>query len=296
MSPELSIIIINYNTQALTEACIESIYRHRGELALEVILLDNASEDGSKAHFSALAEAGQWPGFRYQYNLTNLGFSRACNQGAAMASGAQLFFLNSDTEWQNNVGQTLLEALTANPEAGIVGPRFANSDGSLQVSCRDFPSLGIGLLKFFPFLKPFLKDAQRRYYQGERDYNKAQAVDTVSAGALLIPAQLFEAIGGFDEFSFMYGEDADICRQVRDTGRQIWFIPAAKLLHHGGQSSQLNSSRAIWSYYLAFYQLYKKYYFGPWAMLLKPLFIGRALLGLAQIQFKRDKRVTWNNG
>ena len=137
-----------------------------------------------------------------------------------------------------------------------------------------------GSLKFFPFLKVFLSEAATAYYHQNRDFEKIQDVDTVSAGALFISRQLFEAIGRFDPFSFMYAEDADICRQVRDRGFRVVFNPGARLVHYGGQSTVLNSDQAVWSYYLAFYHLYKKYYFGRMGVLLKPLFIFRALTAL----------------
>ena len=288
---DLSVIIINYNTCRLTLACIESVYAHVRDLSVEVIVVDNGSTDGSEQVLSAL----NYPGYRYLYNRENLGFSRANNQGAQLASGHYLFFMNSDMVLLNDVPGILKSHMEDHPDIGILGPKFLNADMSLQVSCRNFPSLMFGSLKFFPFLKGFLSAEAAAYYHQDRDFDHIQDVDTVSAGALFIPRQLFEAIGRFDTFSFMYAEDADICRQVRDRGFRVVFMPRARLIHYGGQSTVRNSGKAVWSYYLAFYHLYKKYYFGRAGVVLKPLFILRALTALGMNHFRKDKRITWRD-
>ncbi len=288
---EVSIIIINYNTRELTKNCIDSIFYHTLETHFEVIVIDNASSDGSYDILSTL----EYDNYHYIRNEKNIGFSKANNKAAIRASGAYLFFMNSDMLFVNDVVSCLLEKIHHNPEIGIVGPKFLNPDGTLQISCRKFPDIVFGLTKFFPCFKIFFSGKNPEYYQDQRDYSIEQAVDTVSAGALMISRKLFRDIGGFDEFSFMYAEDADICRQVRDRGLKIMYTPSAILIHFGGQSSKLNSYKAIWSYYFAFYHLYKKYYFGMAAIFIKPAFFLRALIGVVGNCFKKDKRVTWNN-
>ena len=288
---DVSIIIINYNTKKLTKACIESIYNYTQGVRFEVIVIDNASTDGSEHVLAKL------PFRNYQYicHGKNIGFSKANNLAALYASGEYLFFMNSDMVFISDVVSILFHRIQNDGQVGIIGPKFENPDGSDQVSCRNFPSILFGLSRFFPFLKYFLSRQILAYYQKERDYTVEQSVDTVSAGALMISRKLFEKTGRFDEFSFMYAEDADICRQIRDSGYKVVFFPEAKLIHFGGQSSQLNSYRAIWSYYFAFYYLYKKYYFGKMAVCVKPLFFVRALMGVTMNFFKKDKRVTWND-
>jgi len=288
---DISIVIINFNTKELTRQCIESIYEKTRQISFEVILVDNASTDGSMYELPNLTHDK----YHYIYNDKNIGFSRANNQASKKARGKYLFFMNSDMIFVNDVLSILTEYMKKFKVTGIAGPRFLNPDRSLQVSCRNFPNIIFGSLKFFPFLKIFLTREAMSYYQKDRDYSKIQIVDTVSAGAMFIEKKLFEKIGGFDEFSFMYGEDADICRQVRDRGLEVSFIPDALLVHYGGQSSKLNSHRAIWSYYFAFYYLYKKYYFGWFGVILKPIFGIRALVAIFVNLFKKDKRITWNN-
>jgi len=288
---DVSIIIINYNTCELTENCITSIYQHTQKYRFEVIVIDNGSTDSSYDVLQNL----EFENYQYLYNKKNIGFSRANNQAALTASGDYFFFMNSDMVFVNDVVSHLIETLQNNPGTGIVGPRFQNPDGSLQVSCRNFPGLLFGLLKFIPFLTGFLPRQALAYYQTDRDYSLEQNVDTVSAGALMIGKKLFKRIGGFDTFSFMYAEDADICRQVRDMGLKVTYHPEAVLVHFGGQSSRLNSYKAIWSYYFAFYHLYRKYYFGRLAVLIKPIFFLRALIAISGNYFKKDKRITWNH-
>jgi GT2 family glycosyltransferase len=288
---EISIIIINFNTKELTRQCIQSIYDKTTQVTFEVIVIDNASADGSVEALSTLHHDN----YHYIYNDKNTGFSRANNKASKKARGEYLFFMNSDMVLVNDVLSILSAHVKKNTNTGIAGPRFLNPDGSLQISCRNFPNIIFGCLKFFPFLKGIFSREAITYYQQDRDYSNMQEVDTVSAGAMLIKRSLFEEMGRFDEFSFMYGEDADICRQVRDKGYQVVFVPVAQLIHYGGQSSQLNSYRAVWAYYFAFYYLYKKYYFGRFGVVLKPIFGLRALVAIFANLFKRDKRVTWND-
>jgi GT2 family glycosyltransferase len=287
---DVSIIIINYNTLELTKNCIESIFCHTQKNSFEVIVIDNASRDGSYDELSAL----EFKNYHYIYNEKNTGFSRANNKAALAASGDFLFFMNSDMIFLNDVIFCLFEKIHNNPAIGVVGPKFLNPDGTLQVSCRSFPNIIFGLTKFFPFLKRFLSEKNLDYYQDKRDYSVEQIVDTVSAGAMMISKKMFREINGFDEFSFMYAEDADICRQVRDLGLKVVYDPSGILIHYGGQSSRLNSYRAVWSYYFAFYHLYRKYYFGRIAVMIKPLFGLRAVMGVIGNYFRKDKRITWN--
>lgn len=288
---DVSIIIVNYNTKQLTKACIKSIYDCTRHVQFEVIVIDNASSDGSEHVLSGLP----FKNYHYFYNGKNIGFSKANNLASFYASGKYLFFMNSDMVFINDVVSLLFQRIQNDEHIGIIGPRFQNSDGSHQVSYRNFPSILFGLSKFFPFLKVFLSYQILAYYQKQRDDRIEQEVDTVSAGALMISKDRFERIGQFDEFSFMYAEDADICRKVRDLGFKVMYFPKAVLVHFGGQSSRLNSYRAIWSYYFAFYYLYKKYYFGKMAVCIKPFFFIRALTAVAANYFKKDKRVTWND-
>lgn len=287
---DVSVIILNYNTKRMTADCIRSVYAHTQKVSFEVIVMDNASTDGSK---EALADLS-YENYTYIYNPVNEGFSRGNNRAADRAKGRFLLFLNNDILLKNDVAGILSRYLLSHPEAGIAGPKFLNPDGSLQVSCRNFPNILFGVWRFFPFLRRVLKKQAQNYYQDQRDYTRTQWVDTVSAGALMISRTLFDRIGKFDPFSFMYAEDADICRQVRDLGKKVVYCPEAVLVHFGGQSTRLNSYRAVWSYYDAFYRLYQKYYFGPWAILVKPVFRVRAVLGVIKIAFQADKRITWN--
>jgi hypothetical protein len=152
-----------------------------------------------------------------------------------------------------------------------------------------------GLSRFLPFAGRVFSHEISAYYQKDRDYSVEQHVDTVSAGALMISKKMFDRIGGFDTFSFMYAEDADICRRVREQGQLVAYCPSARLIHYGGQSSRQNSYRAIWAYYFAFYYLYKKYYFGRFAIIVKPLFFLRACVAVTANFFNSDRRVTWGN-
>ena len=286
---DILVITINYNNKQLTRECIESVVAKTKKLSFEIIVIDNASKDGSKSELSKL----ELENYTYIYNRNNVGFAKANNQASRIASGEYLFFMNNDMVFVNNVLYNLLEFMNKNNSIGIVGPKFLNSDGTLQISCRSFPSIKLGLIKFIPFLNMFFHKDLMKYYQKELDFNLSHCVETVSAGAVLISRQFFNNIGGFDEFSFMYGEDADICKRVRDLGYKVVYYPKAVLIHYGGQSSKLNSYKAIWSYNIGFYLLYKKYYFKKMAFFIKPFFVLRAIIELIFNFFIKDYNVTW---
>ena len=139
MSPELSIITVNYRKVDLLLACLDSVYRTAAGLSLEVIVVDNASADDT-----ATILPRRFPAVRLILNPANVGFARATNQGMAAAAGSYLLWLNPDTVVQEGALQELLVFLRAHPEAAAVGPQMVGPDGNLQYSCRSFPSLATG--------------------------------------------------------------------------------------------------------------------------------------------------------
>ena len=204
----LSILVVSYNTRELTLACLESVYAQTTDLDFEVIVVDNASEDGS-----AKSIADAFPQVKVIESVENLGFARANNLAARSASGEYLLLLNSDTVVLDRAINRILNFARVRPEAGIVGGRTVFADGSLNASSchgRQTPwglfCLGTGLAAVFRGSRWFDPESL-----GSWQRDTVAEVDAVSGCFLLIRRELWEKLGGFDESFFMYGEDMDLC-------------------------------------------------------------------------------------
>jgi GT2 family glycosyltransferase len=226
----VSICIANHRTPALTLACLESIARYRGGLAVEVLVVNNTPEDRELLAAAVSAMAGG----QFVQNERPLSF--AANQNLLMrkARGRFLLALNSDTEVTPGALTELVRCAEADPHIGVVGPRLVHPDGSLQPSCRNFPSP----LTHFLEASGLWRILRNRRAIGKRYYlcsphDEARAVDWLTGACLLVRAEVLAATGGFDEARFggMYGEDIDWCRRIWDAGWQIWFDPAAEVVH-----------------------------------------------------------------
>ena len=210
---ELAVVIVNFNTGAYLERCLASIDAHRGVVALDVLVIDNASRDGS--HLDAVA---RHPRTRLIENRENVYLSPAWNQGLRETAAPFVLLLNPDAEFWRGTLAELVAVARAHPRAGIVGPRILNPDGTVYASGRAFPDLtdAIGHA-FLGTLRPD-NPFTRRYQLGGWDRTSAREVDWVSGCAMLMPRAALEAVGGFDEAFPLYGEELDIASRLRDAG------------------------------------------------------------------------------
>ncbi len=228
----LSIIIVNYNTEALLRGCLSSIAATAGDLDYEVIVVDNASWDGSPDMVSR-----DFPEVRLIRNSTNRGFGAANNQGISVARGEDILLLNSDTEVLPGALQRSLLFLRERPEASIVGCKLLNTDGSVQRSVLGFPSpwnlFCEASFLYIPFARTRLFGG---YYMSYFGYDKPARVDMVAGAFMLIRRQVFDRIGLFDESYFMYTEETDLCWRARQSGFAAYFTPSAEIVHYGGGS------------------------------------------------------------
>jgi N-acetylglucosaminyl-diphospho-decaprenol L-rhamnosyltransferase len=227
---DLAVVIVNYETGAWLERCLRSLERARGDVSVDVVVIDNASGDGS-------ADVSEALGARLIRNDTNRWLSPAWNQGAAATQTPYLLFLNPDTEWFHGTLADLVAAARRHPQAGIVGPMLRNPDGTVYPSGRRFPSLvdAIG----HAFVSPFTRNNPftRRYEMDGWDRSTEREVDWVSGAAMLIPREAFDAVGGFDEGFPLYGEELDIATRLRALDRSALFTPAAEVIHALGVST-----------------------------------------------------------
>ncbi|MFV0244827.1 MAG: glycosyltransferase family 2 protein [Qingshengfaniella sp.] len=231
---ELTIIIVSYNTRALTLKCLETLYAQTREARFRTVVFDNASEDGS-----AEAIAAAFPQVDLIAHPENLGFAQANNVVAAQADTEWLLLLNPDTEVHDGAVDKLLAFARAHPEAGITGGRTVFPDGSLNIaSCwnRITPwsafCMATGLTAAFRNTVLFNPEGIGGW---KRD--SVRKVDLVVGCFLMIPRALWNDLGGFDAKYFMYGEEADLCLRAAKLGYQPMITPEAEIMHLVGASS-----------------------------------------------------------
>jgi N-acetylglucosaminyl-diphospho-decaprenol L-rhamnosyltransferase len=228
---DVAVVIVNFNTGEWLGRCLDSLERARGELTVDIVVVDNASVDGS-----ADTAEGR-PGVRLVRNDVNRYLSAAWDQGAALTDAPYLLFLNPDTEWWSGALADLVGVAAADPSAGIVGPMLRNSDGTVYPSGRRFPGLADGLGHAFVSLVRPDNRYSRRYRMDGWDRTTARTVDWVSGAAMLIPRAAFDAVGGFDERFPLYAEELDIATRLRDAGWHVVFTPSVEVIHAVGVST-----------------------------------------------------------
>lgn len=237
--PEVSIVIVSFNTCSYLARCLAAVPPAAGGLAIEVIVVDNGSSDGTQAMV-----AGEFPSVRLIQSQENLGFGRANNLGARAAAGRTLLLLNSDCELQPGSLAIMLCALDQDPSLGGVFCRLLNGDGSLQPSVhRSFPSpwslagelIFLSSFRYAVYRNPALHSWLLR--RTIRHHNQTHDVAWGGGACVLIRREVFETVSGFDERFFMYCEDMDLCKRIRDAGYRLRYLPDASAVHHWGKST-----------------------------------------------------------
>lgn len=251
-SADVDVVIVSFEARDCLLRALGALVDDAG-VAVRPIVVDNASEDGSAA---AVRQA--FPAARLLTNERNAGFAVACNQGWRFGSAGFVLFLNPDAEVRPGAIGVLVEHLRRRPDAGIVGPRTRNGDGSVQVSTG-------------PDLTPASERRQRRLVHGvarrapaalaeaERVHGREHEPGWVSGACLMIRRECLEAVGGFDESFFLYEEDADLCRRVRAAGWRVLFTPQAEVVHQLGRSMARAAGRARLEYHRSHLRYYRKH-------------------------------------
>ena len=229
---DLSICIVNWNTETFLRDCLRSIYQGTSKLSREIFVVDNASKDGSVEMVRNL-----FPDVCLIVNQQNKGFATANNQAIRFAKGRYILFLNPDTLIHDGALETMVQFMERHPEAGGVGCRLLNADGSVQHSIRRSPSFGVILLestilKRIPFLRGRVGDFKAKDFS----FDKTEEVDAVCGAGLLVRKSVLDEVGPMDEGYFMFIEELDLCQRMRAKGYKIYFIPDAQMTHFGGES------------------------------------------------------------
>jgi GT2 family glycosyltransferase len=256
----LSICIVNWNTKADLEQALISVLEANPDLPVEVIVVDNASADGS-----AEMVQQRFPGVRLIRSAENLGFARGYNRAAAEATGRYLLLLNPDTITQSGAVRALVEFLDSHADAGAVGPRLLNRDGSLQYSCRRFPRPLAALFRNTPLGLLFPRNRYtREYLMTDWEHDAARPVDWISGAAMCLRREVWEQVGGFDEGFFMYAEDMDWCLRAHRAGWGIYYLPQAVVVHCIGRSSDQVPVRMVIQFHRSMARFYRKHHAPEW--------------------------------
>jgi len=254
--PDVSVVIVSWNARAFLLECLRSIRAFSGEVKVEIIVVDNASQDGSVE-----AVETQFREVRLIRNSENMGFAKANNIGISLATGRYLCLINSDVKVLNGCVKNLCEYMDAHPEIGLIGPKILNPDLTIQSSCRHFPSLwnnfcpAVGLDKVFP---------RSRFFGGEHmfyfPYDRIARVDVIVGCFMMVRRQVLDSVGLLDERFFIYAEDIDWCKRFWKAGWQVMFFPEARAIHHRGGSSSKAPLRFALEQGKAIQQYWKKHH------------------------------------
>ena len=273
---ELAVVIVNYNTGDYLERCLSSLHAHRGEIGIDVLVIDNASHDDS--HTKAIAEH---PWARLIENEDNVYLSPAWNQGIRETDAPYVLLLNPDTEWWAGTLADYVAVARTHPRAGIVGPMVRNTDGTVYPSGRPLPSVrdAVG----HAFIGPFAPGnrASRRYHMDGWDRSTEREVDWVSGCCMLVPRKVFDEIGLLDESFLLYGEELDLATRLRHAGWSVLFTPEIEILHALGVSTG-RSRRMTVMHSASIYRYYRKHRAAGWKKLTLP-FAWLALRARAEV-------------
>lgn len=262
----VSIVIVNYNVRQFLSQCIDSILKSRKtNFELEIIVVDNASIDGSIEYIS-----NHYPNVKLIANKQNVGFSKANNQGIKVASGNFILILNPDTIVQEDTISICLDYMDKHEKAGVIGVKMLDGSGKyLPESKRGEPTLWNSFTKFsgltnlFPSSKLF-----SGYYLGYLDENSPHKVDVLCGAFMFFRKNVLSEAGNFDEDYFMYGEDIDLSLQVRKKGYEVIYLPSTKIIHFKGESTKKSSYNYIRNFYNAMKIFVNKNYKGTQGILL----------------------------
>ncbi len=239
---DLSFIIVNYRSSRELLRCLESIRASEFKGGTEVLVIDNSDVDSG---IPIVRET--FPEIRLVRNSTNIGFASACNQAARLATGRHLLFVNPDVELNPHTVSRLSAYLDEHPKTGAVGPKVLNPDGTLQFSCRRFPTVWSGLFNRYSWLTRLFPNNRfsRRYLMTDMDHDATQIVDWLSGCCLMVPRVVFQKVGMFDENYFLFIEDVDLCRTIGDQGLDVVYHPATTITHISSKNQWTQFSTII---------------------------------------------------
>ncbi len=256
---DLSCIIVNYYNSGPLKDCLESIYKTVHGIDFEIIVVDNSEDDPSLQTLKGL-----YPKAQFISNPSNVGFSKANNQAAKIARGDVFIFLNPDTILSDQAINSMKNYFCSHAEIGALGPKVVDPDGSLQYSCRHYPTLWTGLFNRYSILSRLFPKNRftSQYLMLDFDHNEILQVDWLSGCCLMVSKNVFEKVGGFDENYFLFNEDIDLCHMINQAGKEVIYFPEANVTHQVSTSNSKTSTKVIVQRHLGMMHYFKKHHRG----------------------------------
>ncbi len=280
--PDLSIVIVSWNTRELLAQCLTSLgedLKTCPQLKVETFVVDNASHDGSGA---MVDKDFSW--VELLENKRNIGFASANNQAIQMSDGRYVLLLNPDTKIALGAIRALVDFMDANPKAGAAGSRLTNPDGTLQPSCHPRPTLARELwrLLHFDLLYPYAV-----YKMHTWSPSMPRMVDVVQGAAMIIRSEILAQVGSLDTDYFIYSEEVDLCYRIQQAGWKIYWVPKSVVVHYGGQSTQQVAAEMFLRLYQGKILYFRKH--GGWlaALIYKIILLLAAAVRLASLPLAR---------
>lgn len=249
---KLSIIVVSWNTCAILADCLASVYAHPPADPFELILVDNASTDGS-----AEMVKRDFPQVRLIESQENLGFAGGNNLAVPLCRGEYVLLLNPDTVVKPKALQKLIDFLDANPAAGGAGSMLLNPDETLQPSCHPAPKLGREMWRLLHLdeIAPY-----GRYNMHTWKMDQPREVDVIMGAAFMVRKAILDEIGFLDGDYFIYSEEVDLCLRLQRTGWSLYYVPDSKVIHLGGQSTRQVATDMFLQLYLGKLKYFRKHY------------------------------------
>ena len=266
---KLSIIIVSWNVAKDLSNCLKSIGENSPSFEFEIIVVDNASADGTVD-----VVRNEFPEVKIIANNENLGFAAGNNRGIADAKGEYVLLLNPDTIIHPKSLDRLIDFMKSNTDVGLCGPKLLNEDGSIQRSARRYPSFRGALHRHtaFKFLGVF-KGEYKKWLMKDFGQDEQRDVEQLMGAALMIRKSVLDEVGGMDERFFMYYEEVDLCYRIKQAGWRVVFVPQACITHLGGRSSEQVPVEKQLMAMASLLKFFRKHY-------------GRVVTGLFNILFK----------
>jgi GT2 family glycosyltransferase len=254
---DLSIIIVNYNVKEFLLNLLHSIEKASSKIKKEVIIVDNASDDGSVELIK-----NKFPFVRLIENKVNAGFGKANNQALKIARGNFILLINPDAVVSEDTFDKMISFFNDYPDAGLAGCKIINADGSLQLACRrSFPGPWTSFTKVTGLSTIFSKSKIfARYNLTYLNENETYEVDAISGSFMMMRREVYDKVGGFDEQFFMYGEDLDLCYRVQQAGFKVYYVHSTQVIHYKGESTKRSNLDETRVFYDAMHQFVKKHF------------------------------------
>lgn len=256
----VTIIIVNWNAKELLRQCLRSLYVTACNVAFEVYVVDNNSSDGSTEIVKS-----EFPQIKLIENKRNEGFARANNKALCHAKGRYVLLLNSDTVVLDRTLDKMLAFMDEHREAGVVGCKLINKDGSLQLSAAWFSTLATALLGSNIVPKALGRLFKIKKFPGQtflmaKEHEETQDVDWVVGACMLVRHEIINEVGLLDENLFLYGEEIEWCFRIKKGGWRIIYFPDAKVIHYGGGSAKESSKASVYRKVFAERYIYHKHH------------------------------------